>query len=281
MVKAWLLTVALMTVALMTIAASPRWEMLPPTPRLPPGVTSRIVHFGDADIWVGTIGTGPAVAMLHGGLGSSDWWGGQILPLVAAGHTVVLIDSRGQGRSTLGTAALTYEGMGDDTIAVLDALGITRADLVGWSDGAIVALDLAVRRPERVGRVVAFAANIRPDGLTAAIPPGSAFSAYVARAPADFRRLSPTPEAFARNRAAVHRMWAHGPDWPDARLAAIGSPVLVLRAEHDEAIRGEHAAEIARSIPGARLATLYGVSHFAMAQDPAQFNAVVVAFLKR
>ncbi len=159
--------------------------------------------------------------------------------------------------------------------------GVSRADLVGWSDGAIVALDLAVRRPERVGRVVAFAANIRPDGLTSSVPPGSAFAAYMSRAPSDFRRLSPTPGDFPRNRAAVSRMWAHGPDWPDARLAAIRSPVLVLRAEHDEAIRGEHAAEIARSIPGARLETLYGVSHFAMAQDPAAFGAAVVAFLRR
>ena len=264
---------------LMTVAAAP-WTELPPTPRLPAGVVSRIVHVGGADIWVGVIGKGPPVLMLHGGLGSSDWWGDQV-PALAATHTVVLMDSRGQGRSTLGTAPLTYERIGDDATFVLDALGIARADMVGWSDGAIVALDLAVRRPARVGRVVAFAGNIRSDGLTTSTGANSALSQYVARAPADFRRLSPTPDAYAANKAAVQRMWAHGPEWPDTRLAAITASVLVLWAEHDEAIRASHAAEIARAIPGARLRELHGVSHFAMAQDASEFNRAILEFLSR
>lgn len=264
---------------LMTLAAAP-WTELPPTPRLPAGIVTHIVRVGGADIWVGTIGSGPAVLMLHGGLGSSDWWGNQV-PALAASHTVVLVDSRGQGRSTLGTTPLSYERIGDDVVFVLDALGIARADLVGWSDGAIVALDLAVRRPARVRRVVAFAANIRSDGLTASTGAHSAFARYVARAPADFTRLSPTPDAYTANKAAVQRMWAHGPEWPDARLATIIAPVLVLWAEHDEAIRASHAAEIARAIPGARLQELRGAGHFAMSQDANAFSAAAVTFLAR
>ncbi len=272
-----MLKTVLLAACLATLAATP-WDALPPTPRLPPGIASRRVHVGGADIWVGTIGAGPPVVLLHGGLGSSDWWGGQV-PALAAGHTVVLVDSRGQGRSSLGDATLTYGRMGDDVVAAMDALGVARADFVGWSDGAIVALDLAVRRPERVGRVVAFAANVRADGLTAVTGAHSAFAEYVARAPADFRRLSPTPGAFAVNKAAVQRMWSHGPEWPDTRLAAIRAPVLVLWAEHDEAIRASHAGGIARAIPGARLRELRGVSHFAMAQDVGGFNAAVLDFL--
>ncbi len=262
---------------MMTVAAAP-WTELPPTPRLPAGVVTRIVHVGGANIWVGVVGAGPPVLMLHGGLGSSDWWGNQV-PALAAAHTVVLMDNRGQGRSTLGTAPLSYERMGDDAVAVLDALGIARADLVGWSDGAIVALDLAVRRPARVRRVVAFAANTRADGLTASTGGvHSAFAAYVARAPADFRRLSPTPYAYAANKAAVQSMWSHGPEWPDARLATITAPTLVLWAEHDEAIRASHAAEIARAIPEAKLLKLLGVSHFAMAQNASEFNRAMSGF---
>ena len=272
-----MLRASLLMGCLMTLAAAP-WTELPSTPRLPAGVMTHVVHVGGADIWVGVIGAGPPVLMLHGGLGSSDWWGKQV-PALAASHTVVLMDSRGQGRSTLGTAPLSYERIGDDAVAVLDSLGISRADVVGWSDGAIVALDLAVRRPARVRRVVAFAANVRSDGLTASTGTHSAFAAYVARAPAEFRRLSPTPGTYAANKAAEQRMWAHGPEWPDARLATITAPVLILWAEHDEATRASHAAEIARAIPGAQLLALRGVSHFAMAQDANKFNAAISSFL--
>ena len=101
------------------------------------------VPSGDARIHYASYGKGDAVVLLHGGLGNGAYMVFQLQALAPA-HHVIVIDSRGQGRSTRGThARCTYHQMAEDVIAVLDALKIDRASVVGWSDGAIVGIDLA------------------------------------------------------------------------------------------------------------------------------------------
>lgn len=85
------------------------------------------------------------VVLLHGGLGHSGNWGYQVPALLGAGYQVILIDSRGHGRSTRDRRPFTYELMASDVLAVLDELGIAKASLVGWSDGACTALILHVQ----------------------------------------------------------------------------------------------------------------------------------------
>ena len=82
---------------------------------------------------------------LHGGLANTDYWGGQV-PAVAAHHTVILMDSRGHGRSTRDARPYGYDLMADDVVALMDSLKIARADIVGWSDGGILGIDLAMRQ---------------------------------------------------------------------------------------------------------------------------------------
>src|SRR5258705_11442179 len=86
----------------------------------------------DARIWYSTYGAGPPVILLHGGLGHSGNWGYQVPALVHAGYRVVLIDSRGHGRSTRDARPYTYELMGEDVLAVSDVLHVERAHMVGW-----------------------------------------------------------------------------------------------------------------------------------------------------
>src|SRR6202011_3044366 len=81
---------------------------------------------------------------LHGGLANTDYWGDQV-PAVAAHHTVILMDSRGHGRSTRDARPYGYDLMADDVTALMDSLKIAKADIVGWSDGAILGIDLAMR----------------------------------------------------------------------------------------------------------------------------------------
>ena len=103
-------------------------------------------------------------------------------------HRVIVVDSRGHGRSTRDTRHYGYDLMADDIIALLDKLEIPVADIVGWSDGGILSLDLAMRYPARIRRVFAFAANTRPDGL---IPNGSdspVFAAFIKRAGDEYRQ---------------------------------------------------------------------------------------------
>src|SRR5882757_1383222 len=103
-------------------------------PPLPAPSDSGYVEHDNARIWYAASGAGPAVLLLHGGLGNAGNWGFQVPALVAAGHRVVAIDSRGQGRSTRDPRPYSYEMMAGDTRAVMDRLAIERAAIVGWSD---------------------------------------------------------------------------------------------------------------------------------------------------
>ena len=108
---------------------------------------------------------GQPVLLLHGGAGSSEDFVNLAPVLVAAGYRVVAMDSRGHGRSAWGDLPITYEQMAADALGLLDHLGIAKTDVVGWSDGAIIALDLAIHHPERLDRVVAYGANFTPEGV--------------------------------------------------------------------------------------------------------------------
>src|SRR5580698_8737550 len=138
--------------------AEDAWRTLPQPAALPAAVLEgRVAHDG-ARIWFATYGAGPPVILLHGGDASSDFWGGQVPALLSAGRRVIVIDSRGHGRSTRDGRPLHYELMESDVIAVMDALNIEHADVVGWSDGAIIGLVMAMKHPQRVSRVFAFGA---------------------------------------------------------------------------------------------------------------------------
>src|SRR5215204_663933 len=109
-------------------------------------------HAG-ARIWYATYGSGPPVILLHGGLGHSGNWGYQVPALLEHGFRVVLIDSRGHGRSTRDGRPYTYEQLAADVVAVMDAVHLERAALVGWSDGACTALLLGATAATRVAGV--------------------------------------------------------------------------------------------------------------------------------
>jgi pimeloyl-ACP methyl ester carboxylesterase len=104
-----------------------------------PEVADGHVERDGARIWYATCGNGAPAVLLHGGLGHSGNWGYQVPALVAAGYRAVLVDTRGHGRSTRDARPYTYELLASDVHAVLDALGLARAAIVGWSDGACTA----------------------------------------------------------------------------------------------------------------------------------------------
>jgi pimeloyl-ACP methyl ester carboxylesterase len=102
---------------------------------------------------------------------------------------------------------------------------------------------------------------------------------FLAKAERDYRRLSPTPEGFADFTAAVEHMWDTEPNYTAADLARIATPVAIVDGDHDEAIRRDHTDYLARSIPGAELIILPEASHFAMFQQPREFNEAMLGFL--
>jgi pimeloyl-ACP methyl ester carboxylesterase len=231
-----------------------------------------------ARIWYVTYGSGAPVILLHGGLGHSGNWGYQVPSLVEAGYQVVLIDSRGHGRSTRDTRPYSYELMASDVLAVMTALHLAKASLIGWSDGACTALVLASKAPNRVAGVFFFGCNMDPSGTKDFV-----FTPIIGRClnrhKQDYAHLSTTPDQFDQFSEAVSLMQRTQPDYSPHDLAKIRVPVTIAHGEWDEFIKREHAEYLARSIPNAVFVPLHGVSHFAPLQRPHLFNSAILVFL--
>lgn len=231
-----------------------------------------------ARIWYAAYGSGRPVILLHGGLGHSGNWGYQVPALVKNGYRVIVIDSRGHGRSTRDERPFSYQLMASDVLAVMDALDLVTAALVGWSDGACTALILADEAPARVAGVFFFACNMDPSG-TKEIEFTPTLQRCFGRHVKDYAQLSATPDRFHEFSDAVGLMQRTQPNYSADDLAQIRVPVAIVHSEYDEFIKHEHAEYLARSIPTAEFTYLPGVSHFAPLQRPEQFNAAILAFL--
>ncbi|HHS9596449.1 TPA: alpha/beta fold hydrolase [Raoultella planticola] len=250
------------------------------TPPLPPAVEQGwLVHDG-ARIWYTVCGDGPAVILLHGGLGHSGNWSYQAVRLVEEGYRVVLIDSRGHGRSTRDQRPYTYERMASDVLAVMNKLALDKARFIGWSDGACTALIFAARHPQRTTGVLFFACNMDPSG-TKEFQSDPTIERCFSRHRQDYMALSPTPAGFDQFVAAVTEMMSTQPNYSANDLKKIKVPVNVVLGEHDEFIKPEHAIYLAATLPNATLTILPGVSHFAPLQQPGLFNAEMLKFLVR
>jgi len=237
------------------------------------------VRVDDVELYYEDRGTGTPLLLLHGGFGHTGSWQHQAAAFAAAGYRVISVDSRGQGRSTLGDSVLGYSRMADDVLGLMDYLGLERAHLLGWSDGGNIGLEIAMRRPERLLKLVAFGANYRVDGVREDVGENARFATYLEQARRDYAALSPQPERWEELVTRISAMWAREPNHPDAALRAITVPVLVMHGEQEEAIVDAHAKALADLIPGARFVTLPGTGHFAMWEQPAAFNRVVLEFL--
>lgn len=281
--RSWLATIAAVTLSagLATpLYAEAPWQALPEAAALPMPTASGYAPHDGAQIYYAVYGSGTPVVMLHGGLANGHYWGDQVPALISAGYQAVLIDSRGHGRSTRDARPFTYELMASDVVAVMDRLAIRRAAVVGWSDGAIIGLVMAMKSPERVSRVFAFAANMDPSGVKSDTETNPTFARFEGEAARAYAVQSSTPDGFPAFHAAISRMWDTEPNYTAADLARIHVPVAIADGDHDEAIKRAHTEYLARSIPGAELVILPNVSHFAMLQDPREFNAAVLTFLR-
>ena len=272
-----LLLAMLFAVAAFPAHGAPRWMTLPPTPTLPTPETSGTAPVNGIGIWYATFGHGDPVLLVHGGLANANYWGNQVRALMA-NHRVIVMDSRGHGRSTRDAKPYGYDLMASDVIALLDYLKIKKVALVGWSDGAIIGLDIAMHHPERLSKLFAFAANYDPTGVQTASSP--VVNAYIARAGKEYAALSPTPKDYRKFVVQITGMWNSQPHWTKADFAKIAVPTWIVDADHDEMVKTDQPRTMADWMPGAGLLIEPDVSHFAFIQAPDQFNADVERFLK-
>ncbi len=260
-------------------APKPRWETLPLPPAIPAPAATGYVERAGARIYYAVFGKGAPVMLLHGGLGNGDHFANQ-LPALADKFQVIVVDSRGQGRSSLGKGKLSYHAMGEDVVAVMDALKLESAALVGWSDGGAIALDLAITQPKRVSKLFVVGTNYDANGSKPRKGPSSpTFQAYTAKCRADHARLGNKPKSFEAAIDALLPVWRNPAGFTKDQLRGIQAPTLVALGDHDEIIELAQVKEMSQLIPHAQLAVFEAASHFVMWQDPEGFNKVLVGFL--
>jgi len=268
-------------VALMPSATdSAVWKTLPSPAALPTADQSGLAPVDDIQMWYAVFnrGGGNPVLLIHGGLENGDTWGNQIA-LLARTHEVIIADSRGHRRSTRSAKPFGYEVMADDYVGLLDHLTIDKVALVGWSDGGIIGLDLAMRHPERLTKLWAYGANFNIGGLVPGFDKDPVFAQAIANAGENYSRLSSTPNEYDAFVEAISAMWNSQPDYTPEQLGRITTPTMIVDGEYDEAIKPEHTEQLARLIPSARLLIMPGVSHFGHLQNPELYNRELTTFL--
>lgn len=273
------LAAALATALALTSAfALERWQRLPEPPAMPVSNVAGYAPVNGIQMYYAVYGAGDPVLLVHGGLGHADLWANQVRDLMKD-HTVIVADSRGHGRSSRNAEAYSYDLMAADYLALLDYLKFDKVALVGWSDGGIIGLDIAMKHPERLSKLFAHAANVTVDGVDPKVMESKVFNAYIGRMGEAYAKMSRTPDQFDAFVEQIGQMWASQPNWSDAELAKITVPTAIVLGDHDEAITRAHTEHMAQVIPGARLVILPDASHFAMLQDPKGYTKAVRDFL--
>jgi pimeloyl-ACP methyl ester carboxylesterase len=271
---------ALTLTALFTFcaAAAERWNALPPLPPMPPTEQSGYAPVNGIKMYYAIYGKGDPILLIHGGLANSDYWANQVSALSKT-HEVIVADSRGHGRSSWTSQPIGYDLMASDYVALLDYLKIPKTAIVGWSDGGIIGIDIAMRHPDRVTKLFAQAANVTTDGVKPNMDKAPAFAAFIKRSAGEHERLSPAPQNNKAFLASIEKMWATEPNWTKAQLSEIRAPTAIVIGDHDEAIKRDHTDYMAHVIPGAKFIVLKDVGHFAMLQDPDAYTKAVLDFL--
>jgi len=288
--KRILLLIGIILIALASCQTAPLpTALLPTSTSLPiamptPFVGNARVKLDDITMYFEVQGKGEPLILLHGGMGSAQAWANQI-PFFSIYYRVIAPDSRGQGRTTDSDAPISYHLMAEDVVRLMDYLGIDSAYIVGWSDGGITGIDLAIHHPERVKALVAFGANINPEGiqkdtltfiqnasvseLSNTLNLGSAYLKMMT----DSERLPIIIEK-------MRTMWLTEPSFTPEELASIKLPTLIMDGQNDEVVRPDHAKEIVAAIPNAELILFPDIGHGGPGEKPSEFNHTVLDFLK-
>jgi len=240
------------------------------------------VDAGGVRTYYEAIGAGEPLVLLHGGLCTLESWG-PMVPGLAASYRVYLPERRGHGRTPDVAGPITYDNMAADTVAFMTALGLRSAHVVGWSDGALVGLLVAMRKPELVKKLVFMSQYVNIGGLA---PKFAEMAHHLTR--------ETFPPMFERAYAAVS---PDGPGhWPVvfeklvalmkgdpglalAQLADVTAPTLVIAAD-DDLVTVAHATAIQAALPASQLAIVPGTSHALPMEKPELVDRLILDFLR-
>lgn len=227
-----------------------------------------VADLGDARIYYEVYGDGLPLLLLHGNNQSGKAFEKQVGEF--SGHfKVIVADTRGHGNSTdESTGPLTYQLFADDMIKLLDHLNLKNVHVLGWSDGGITGLIMAMKYPAYVNKLAIMGANLSPDGLKDIVfrDVGELIGEL---------EVSPDPSAGARKR--IYELVLNEPHIDPEELQQIEAPVLVMAGQND-IVWETHTAQIAQNIPNAQLTIFSNAGHFAPVYNAFEFNQEVLDF---
>lgn len=243
------------------------------------------LRVGNAETYYETAGEGRPLLFLHGGLGTVEDFASQF-PEFGRYYKVIAFERSGHGHTADTDKPFSYHDMADQTVAFIDALGLGSCNLIGWSDGAAVALLVALSRPDIVRSLVYISMNFDQGGVTPRVRhwietlTAESFRKDEPMLAKRFDEASPDgPGHFAVVLEKTKRMWLNEPNIRREELERISVPTLIMAADKD-AITIEHTTEIFRAIRGAQLSVIPGATHFLLSEKPELVNMVILGFLE-
>lgn len=230
-------------------------------------------------------GNGEAVVLLHGGLGTVDDFASQITEF-AKHFRVIAFERPGHGHTADTDEPFAFDAMAEVTVGFIEALNLGAVNLVGWSDGAIVALLVSISRPDLIKSIVSI------GGLFNASSQAPQVLDWIkASTPESFRKSEPAvverydnatpdgPEHFSKVFEKTKRLWLNEPNIALDELAKIKARALVMAGDKD-ATPLQHTSELFRAIKGAQLCIVPGTTHFLLSERPDIVNEIIIHFLK-
>ena len=238
-------------------------------------------------------GTGRPLVVLHGALMTIENFG-KVLPSLAESRQVIAIEQQAHGRTADVDRPFRYAQMADDTAALLEQLGVEQADVFGYSMGGGIALELAIRHPGLVRKLVVAAAAASNEGIYPEVLEGieKLKAEDLAGSPWQeaYAGVAPNPEDWPALLGKVQELDQEFEGWPPEAISAIEAPALVVVGDAD-IVRPEHAVELFRllgggvpadlggGLPDARLAVLPGTTHVTILERADWLTPMITEFL--
>ncbi len=242
------------------------------------------VHVNGIELYYEVYGSGHPLLLMHGNGGSIYAFRYQI-PAFAKHFKVIAVDSRAQGRSTDSNAKLTFSLMASDMAGLLDSLNIDSAYIVGWSDGAIIGLKLALDYPQKVAKLVADGANFVPDStaLPESMIEDMRNTSFVKLNPATRQEI--IKHSFFPDRAGIifdklNELDLKHPHFTLEQLHSVQAPTLVMAGDHDIII-DTHTLKLFHALPHSELCIVPATHHNLLQEKPALANQIIINFLEK
>ena len=236
-------------------------------------------------------GSGEPLILLHGGFYNMDYWAAYQVPEFSKKYKVITVDSRGHGRTTDGPGPITYDVMTEDVFQLMKYLKIESAHFVGWSDGGIIGMNMAIAHPERVKKLVLDGASTQFSGAVSTVNELGMSSENVLYLLTTlgcsdaYKKINPEPSHWPEFVVKMRNLWEsdcylnHESDQECmAPLKRIASKTLILVGESD-LILASHTNKIKDHVQNSKLIVIPDADHFVAREQPKAFNGAVLDFL--